>query len=170
MSICLSMLESARAMSHQIASTLYDAVLGRWLWQLFRNGPLWLGCWSGLPDVDVCSRIAGASGASDWQASYYSTMPSARCSDLIRRTFAAHTTLVHTLIYATCLYVLARAALSAATRACARSRKTKTKPTLDMDLDLDLNLNVHQLTHSTSEPQAAPCATFHVVHVSHGRK
>jgi hypothetical protein len=156
-------------MAQKIASTLYDAVLGRWLWQLFRNGPLWLGCWSGLPDVDVCSRIAGATGASDWQAAYYSTMPSARCTELIRRTFAAYATLVHTLVYAACLYVLARAALHAAGRACARTAsRQKTKPAPKLDLDLDLNLNLHQ--HQLSGAETEPCATFHIVRVSHGRK
>lgn len=116
----------ATSILRDVSAAVYDAVLGRWLWQLFRHGPLWLGCWSGLPDVDVCSRLAGASAASDWHAASYSTMPSARCTELIQRTFMAYVTLVHTALYAICLYAVVRTAFAVAVEAVWPHRKVET--------------------------------------------
>jgi hypothetical protein len=122
MAACVaSALVLAHALLAAAAAAVYDAALGSWMWQLFRNGPLWLGCWGGLPDVDVCSRIAGASAATDWQASALSHLPATRCTALIHRTYVAFATVVHTALYVALAAWAARRVLNAVA-AAAHSR------------------------------------------------
>ena len=121
MAACVaSALVLAHALLAAAAAAVYDAALGSWMWQLFRNGPLWLGCWGGLPDVDVCSRIAGASAATDWQVSALSHFPAARCTALIHRTYVAFATVVHTVLYVAAAAWAARRVLNAVAAALSR--------------------------------------------------
>lgn len=85
---------------------MYDALVGRWLWQLFRNGPSSLGFWKGLADEDICARIARNSQAADWITVQGDVAPS--CTAMIQREYAAFSVTVHTVMYLVTLLVLLR--------------------------------------------------------------
>ena len=90
-----------------VASTLqtvgkqcYHTAIGAWLWRLYRFGPLWLGCWAGLDDEDVCARLAGNSVAADWRGAHGAV----RCQIMIDRSFTSFATLVHVCMWAWLLW------------------------------------------------------------------
>ena len=85
-------------------NALYEFGIGRWLWDLYRNGPLLLGFWGGLGDPEVCSRMAGNSNAFDWVSS--SGVVSQACENMIQRSFTGLSVTVHLLLYVTCVLLL----------------------------------------------------------------
>ena len=76
-------------------ASVYWALIGRWLWNLFRHGPQlgsW-GFWAGMEDAEVCARLSPGSQVSDWLV-----LPG-RCASLIDRHFQAFLVAVHTTLY-----------------------------------------------------------------------
>lgn len=76
----------------------YDALLGSWLWSLYRAGPLRLGFWRGLSDPEVCARLTPSSESTDWVTG--TGEPTAGCKTMIDRDFRTFEVMVHTVLYA----------------------------------------------------------------------
>lgn len=87
---------------------LYDALLGRWLWRLFRHGPALLGFWEGMGDADICARMSRTSEVMDWVNG--SGDATAACVAMIRRRFGALEVVAQTALYAVTVYVAVTAA------------------------------------------------------------
>jgi hypothetical protein len=76
---------------------LYNAIIGSWLWKLYRSGPMSLGFWGGLADAEVCARMAGNSEAMDWMVT--TDVVSQRCLNMIERSFQSLAVSVQVLLY-----------------------------------------------------------------------
>ena len=85
-------------------NVLYEVSIGRWLWDLYRNGPLRLGFWGGLGDAEVCARMAGNSNAADWVVCQ--GVVTHACEHMIRRSFQGLTVTIHLVMYVACVVVL----------------------------------------------------------------
>jgi hypothetical protein len=105
------------------AAALYDLLLGRWLWMLFRHGPLRMGFWKGLADPDICARIAGNSEVRDWMTAGGGT--SAACEAMIQREFNSFAVLAHTALYATTCAVVVTSLVAGARQAWAAHVQVK---------------------------------------------
>ena len=92
----------AKVSMQGVLDSLYHVFIGRWVWALFREGPAWAGGWSGLPEADMCARMAPASEAFDWLAADGHTV-AARCLHMVARAHRAYTCVVHTALYALAL-------------------------------------------------------------------
>ena len=84
-------------------NVLYEFGIGRWLWDLYRNGPMFLGFWGGLGDAEVCARLSGNSNASDWIL--FNTVTRA-CENMIQRSFRGLSVTVNAIMYVTCIILL----------------------------------------------------------------
>lgn len=104
------------------ANLVYDMFVGRWLWMLFRHGPLALGFWKGLSDQDICARIARNSETSDWvnPATGAVTSP---CENMIDREFESFVVVVHSAIYVVTILLT----VSALKQYCSTRLKTNAK-------------------------------------------
>ena len=83
---------------------LYEFSIGRWLWDLYRNGPLLLGFWGGLNDAEVCSRMSGNSNAYDWLAN--NGMATQACENMIQRSFQGLSVTINSLMYVTAVMLV----------------------------------------------------------------
>ena len=79
-------------------ASLYEVAIGKWLWMLFRHGPLALGFWKGLSDADICARISKSSEALDW-VHPVSGATNRACENMIAREFTSFTVVVHIILY-----------------------------------------------------------------------
>jgi hypothetical protein len=105
-----------------VANTLYDIFIGRWLWMLFRHGPLALGFWKGLSDQDICARIARNSESSDWvnPATGEATRP---CENMIEREFDSFVVVIHSVMYVVTILLT----VSALKQYCSAKLKARAK-------------------------------------------
>lgn len=87
-------------------SQVYWAVMGTWLWNLYRHGPhltSW-GFWAGMADEEVCAKLSSGSQVKDWLDG--GLLPTSRCTDMISRSFHSFTVSVHSVLYLYVLYTL----------------------------------------------------------------
>ena len=80
-----------------LQDALHWALVDRWLWELFRNGPALLGFCAGARDEDVCARLAPGSSSADWIA--LDGLTSIGCRALIERSYNSVLAVVHVLLY-----------------------------------------------------------------------
>jgi hypothetical protein len=86
---------------------LYDAVLGQWLWRLYRFGPMLtsFGFWSGLRDEEVCARLTSHTEVMDWLDPQTGSATH-RCVTMIQRSFGAFEVTIHIALYCLLLFQL----------------------------------------------------------------
>ena len=83
---------------------LYDIGVGRWLWDLYRSGPMSLGFWGGLADAEVCARMTVNTQALDWMSvGVDGFSPSPACVSMILRSFESLSVVVQIGLYLTCI-------------------------------------------------------------------
>ena len=104
---------------------MYHALVGKWLWMSYRNGAQWMGGWSGLPDAEVCARMAPGSETLDWVND--TGAPATRCVAMIARGFAAFETTAVVLMYV-CLLWMALTCVRDMLFECVRVRRKHTTP------------------------------------------
>jgi hypothetical protein len=105
-----------------VVNKMYWVVIGNWLWNLYRYGPMLTssGFWAGLADEDVCARLSSGSMTSDWLIPGRNVVTYG-CTALIERSFASFAVIVHTMLYIVFLCILFKAYSSY----CQRTRFAK---------------------------------------------
>lgn len=83
--------------------SVYNIFIGKWLWLLYRKGPISLGFWGGLQDAEVCARMAGNSEVFDWM--HGSGVVADRCLNMISRAFQSFSVTVQLVLYIGCFYM-----------------------------------------------------------------
>ena len=93
----------------QASRVVYRTLLGQWLWELYRYGPMltsW-GFWAGIADQDLCAKLAVGSQVGDWMSYQTYGTANSQCLALIDRSFRSFAVATHTLLYCTALYCVA---------------------------------------------------------------
>lgn len=118
------------ALLQRSGSALYEALVGQWVWALFREGPAWAGGWAGLHEADMCARMAPATEVADWvldaraQASGGAAV-NARCLTMVDRAFKSYACVVHVALYVLLLLWAWRAAGSVCALLCRKLGKLR---------------------------------------------
>jgi hypothetical protein len=90
---------------------LHWHMFGKWLWDVFRHGPAFMGGWMGLADEEVCARIATNTHTADW---VLAGRPSEACIAMLDRAFHAYCVPAYTLLYVACVWLCVKWALERA--------------------------------------------------------
>lgn len=148
-----------------VAEEAYRALIGRWLWKLYRHGPMvtpTIGFWAGLSDVDMCARMAN-SAASDWAIGGEAgrvAVAAPRCTQMIARAFSAFEVSVQVLLYAAFLWWLL-CALWECGRTWTLSRALAGRVARHVDTHLALERHAVTTANLSAPPacHGATCAT-----------